>query len=123
MRKFWNWLGNKIIEANNSLQLEKDNEPLKSKSGMIWYDTSLSKAPQKFGNATISIGAAHTDANLNDQQQFHFSVLPGTGGFVLKRSTYDPRTDRQADTLHIIPESEDLASSIGNIVAMEMIRG
>lgn len=53
----------------------------------------------------------------------NFSIIGAQGGFILERSTYDTSRDRHDRRLFLISEQEDLSARVGEIVAMEMLRG
>jgi hypothetical protein len=44
------------------------------------------------------------------------------GGYVLEYSTYNDKTDRHDNTLHIIPSDQDMGQGIAHIITLEMLR-
>ena len=44
------------------------------------------------------------------------------GGYVLEYSTYNDKTDRHDNTLHIITADTDLGQGIAHIITLEMLR-
>ena len=57
-----------------------------------------------------------------DVEGLSFNVMPATGGTVVQIRNYDRRTDRNNSTTHVIPDGEDVATAIGHIVSMELLR-
>lgn len=51
-----------------------------------------------------------------------FNVMPATGGTVVQIRQYDRKTDRNNHTTHVIPDGEDIAERIGQIVSLEILR-
>jgi hypothetical protein len=62
------------------------------------------------------------DHEINMSKSVKFSVLPARGGCVLEIKSWDKK-DREWDTVtHVIPEGEDVAHAVGQLVSMEMLR-
>jgi hypothetical protein len=57
-----------------------------------------------------------------DMEGLAFSVMPATGGTVVQIRHYDRKTDRSNNVTHVIPDGEDIAERIGQIVSMEILR-
>lgn len=55
-------------------------------------------------------------------KSINFSMLFADGGVVLQQRHYDPIKDRSHNKLYLIPEDQDVAQRVGEIVAMEMYR-
>jgi hypothetical protein len=56
------------------------------------------------------------------EKAIRFSVLPARGGCVLETRIYDKK-EREWDVIsHVIPDGTDVAKSVGDIVAMELLR-
>jgi hypothetical protein len=55
-----------------------------------------------------------------DVEGLNFNVMPAVGGVIVQLRQYDRKTDRNNNSTHIIPEGEDVAETIGKIVAMEL---
>jgi hypothetical protein len=53
---------------------------------------------------------------------FRFEVSVGRGGIVLVTRRYDPKKDENIEILHVIHDNDDIAHSVGQIVAMEIIK-
>lgn len=52
----------------------------------------------------------------------NFTVYRANGGYVIEHRTYNPKTDRHDNSLHIITEGKDLGEEIGKIITFESIR-
>ena len=62
------------------------------------------------------------DHEINMSKSVKFSVLPARGGCVLEIKSWDKK-DCEWDTVtHVIPEGEDVAHAVGQLVSMEMLR-
>jgi hypothetical protein len=48
--------------------------------------------------------------------------MPAQGGTIVQIRHYDRKTDRNNNITHIIPDGEDIAERIGQIVSMELLR-
>jgi hypothetical protein len=48
--------------------------------------------------------------------------MPAQGGTVVQIRSYDRRSDRNNTITHVIPDGEDIATRIGHIVSMELLR-
>lgn len=51
-----------------------------------------------------------------------FTMMFADGGVVLRQSHYDPIKDCSFQKMYVIPEDQDVATRVGEIVAMEMYR-
>ena len=56
-----------------------------------------------------------------DVEGMRFTVMPARGGTIVQMSTYDRVKDRSDTVTHVIPEGEDIAVRVGEIVSMEML--
>jgi len=57
-----------------------------------------------------------------DVEGLTFNVMPAQGGTVVQIRTYDRKTDQTRTTTHVISEGDDVATAIGHIVSMELLR-
>jgi hypothetical protein len=57
-----------------------------------------------------------------DSRGMNFTIHMANGGYVLEYSTYNDKTDRHDQTLHIIPSEQDLGQGIAHIITLEMLR-
>lgn len=96
MRWFYLWLSRKCADAQTK------------------YDVNM---PQVMAT---SMGSGNSLRSYEDGM--NFQIYPATGGFVLEYSKYDLKTDRTNRTLHIIPDDQDLGTSIAHVITIEMLR-
>jgi hypothetical protein len=61
-------------------------------------------------------------SNINMDQSLRFNVLVCNGGTVLELRTIDKRTHDSKYTTYLIPDGEDVASRVGHIVSMEILK-
>jgi hypothetical protein len=59
--------------------------------------------------------------DLREENAIHFSVIPAAGGRIVQVRTYDHRTDRNSNKLHIITPDENLAESLAQILQLEQL--
>jgi hypothetical protein len=57
-----------------------------------------------------------------DVEGLSFNVMSATGGTVVQIRSYDLRTDRNNNITYVIPDGEDIATQLGQIVSMELLR-
>ena len=65
----------------------------------------------------VAVGARSVDVD-----GLSFNVMPAQGGTVVQIRQYDRKTDRNNHITHVIPDGEDIATRIGHIVSMELLR-
>ena len=68
------------------------------------------------GRALISRGSQLDNRGMN------FTIHMANGGYVLEYSTYNDKTDRHDNSLHIINSDTDLGQGIAHIITLEMLR-
>jgi hypothetical protein len=62
------------------------------------------------------------DHEINMSKSIKFSVLPARGGCVLEINSWDKKEREWEIVSHVIPEGEDVAHTVGQLVSMEMLR-
>jgi len=65
----------------------------------------------------VAVGARSVDV-----EGLSFNVMPAQGGTVVQIRCYDRKTDRNNHITHVIPDGENIAERIGQIVSMELLR-
>lgn len=60
--------------------------------------------------------------SLNMSGGVTFSVYSAAGGYVVETNYYDDRTDRHTQDLHIITDTEEFSTELGNTVLMAMLK-
>ena len=94
-----NWLRNKL---HNFIFPQDTNELVETKTHR--------------GRALISRGSQLDNRGMN------FTIHMANGGYVLEYSTYNDKTDRHDNALHIINSDTDLGQGIAHIITLEMLR-
>jgi hypothetical protein len=57
-----------------------------------------------------------------DSRGMNFTIHMANGGYVLEYSSYNEKTDRHDNTLHIITADNDLGQGIAHVITLEMLR-
>jgi len=65
----------------------------------------------------VAVGARSVDV-----EGLSFNVMPAQGGTVVQIRSYDRKTDRNNNITYVIPDGEDVAERLGQIVSMELLR-
>lgn len=66
--------------------------------------------------------ASVEETGFRDDHSLRFDVTSARGGVILSMRFYDERTDRTHYQNHVIPDTEDVATSVAHIVSMELLR-
>ena len=66
---------------------------------------------------------AYIEEDRFQSDGMRLQIYKASGGFVVETRNYDRRTDRNATTMHVITEEQDLGEALGKIVMMEALRG
>lgn len=94
-----NWIRQKI----HNFIFPQDNELVETK-------------PHRRG-ALVSTRSSHIDS-----RGMNFTIHMANGGYVLEYSTYNEKTDRHDNALHIITADTDLGQGIAHVITLEMLR-
>ena len=78
--------------------------------------TELVETKTHRGRALISRGSQLDNRGMN------FTIHMANGGYVLEYSSYNDKTDRHDNTLHIINSDTDLGQGIAHVITLEMLR-
>jgi hypothetical protein len=62
------------------------------------------------------------DESLNMDNSLRFNVLPAQGGTIIEIRNYDRKDERNHISTYVIPDGEDLSTSIAHIVSMELLK-
>ena len=82
-------------------------------SSLMQYDDQ----PKETGN---TIGAVR--AERFQQNGMNFTIYKANGGYVMEYRSYDRKTDRSDNRLHIITADQDLGQQIAHIVTFEALQ-
>jgi hypothetical protein len=61
-------------------------------------------------------------SGLDSRGGLTFTIHMANGGYVLEYSTYNEKTDRHDNALHVITADTDLGQGIAHIITLEMLR-
>ena len=76
-----------------------------------WYNSQPVKERTSVGSRAVEVDG------------LSFNVMPATGGTIVQiRHQYDHKNDRQKLVTHVIPDGEDIAERVGQIVSIEILR-
>ena len=78
--------------------------------------------PGQYGTAIGSNSINYATAKEDVPQRLNFNVMPASGGVVISINNYDRKTGRHTENLHVIHDDEDIATNIGHIVSLELLK-
>jgi hypothetical protein len=61
-------------------------------------------------------------SQLDSRNGMSFTIHQANGGYVLEYSSYDEKTDRHNNNLHIITSDQDMGQGIAHVITLEMLR-
>ena len=68
------------------------------------------------------VAASVEETGFRDDHSLRFDVTSARGGVILSMRFYDSRTDRTHYQNYVIPDGEDVATSVAHIISMELLR-
>lgn len=94
---------------------------------MKWFDDWFAKkSKQAWDNAQkqqyaspINVLRTHEGLNSNG---LNLTLYKADGGTVVEFRHYDPISDRNKNSLHVITDQEDMAERLSQIITMEIIK-
>ena len=89
---------------------------------MNWLKKRIIKWVRDDWNSCQPVVDVAVGARAVDVEGLSFNVMPAQGGTVVQIRQYDRKTDRNNNITHVIPDGEDIATRIGHIVSMELLR-
>lgn len=72
----------------------------------------------KVVSETISV----SDSGFVTDESIRFDLTVARGGIIVNIRHYDPKTDRNHYTVHVIHDDQNVAENIAQIVSMEMLK-
>jgi hypothetical protein len=57
-----------------------------------------------------------------DVDGLNFNIMSAQGGTIVQIRHYDRKSDRNNTITHVIPDGENIAERVGQIVSMEILR-
>lgn len=67
------------------------------------------------GEVGLAVSSPHIEID-----GLSFNVMPAQGGTIVQLRRYDRKNDRNDSSTHVIAEGQDIAETIGKIVALEL---
>ena len=99
------WFKRKLLQWLQEVQMEQLNDvPLNSR--LVDMDS-------------VEDDSGH---NIDMGKSVRFSVLPARGGCVVEIKSWNQKDHEWDIVAHIIPEGEDIAHRVGQLVSMEFLR-
>ena len=95
------------------LRSVKDAVEAERESNQIMEKASIPRAPR---------GLRINEDSLNSQP-LNLKIYRAQGGTIVETSSYDRKTDRHQNQLHIITNDTDLGEGLSKIITMESLRG
>jgi len=88
---------------------------------LLW--SKLCKWGYDYGRDIKAYSLSVCDRETIDlRDPLRFSIQKASGGTVVEVRSYDPKKDENVYFLHVIPDGNDVAESIGKIVTFEMLK-
>lgn len=94
-----------------------------------WLCSKIVKAGRRYNSRDEEVCVSIEDSihsigsnSIDMDNALRLAVLPAQGGCVLEVRQLDRKTHNWNNVAHIIPEGEDVAHRVGQIVAMELLR-
>lgn len=69
------------------------------------------------------VGSQTIETDRLQSDGMRLQIYKASGGYVVETRSYDRKSDRNNNTMHIITEDQDLGDALGKIVMMEALRG
>jgi hypothetical protein len=119
------WLDKFILSRAITVLNKYDDD---SDAPEVLYDSQLDRRLNRIRhqlNSSRTIVTQDTesdDAEFNHEQSMKFTVHPAHGGYIIELRTYNSKTDRHVQQLHLIADDADLSESIAKIMTMELLR-
>lgn len=82
--------------------------------------SSLMQYDDQSKEATNTIGVVRADRF--QQHGMNFTIYKANGGYVMEYRSYDQKTDRSDNRLHIITPDQDLGQQIAHIITYEALQ-
>ena len=103
------WFKRKVLQWLQEAQMEQLNdEPLNSRLASV-----------RDMDEVCDDGSGH---KIDMGKSVRFAVLPARGGCVLEIKSWNQKEHEWDMVAHIIPEGEDVAHRVGQLVSMEFLR-
>jgi hypothetical protein len=80
-----------------------------------WLNTDDSDISEK-------LSSSRDDSGFATDESIRFDITSARGGIIVNVRNYDPKTDRNQYTVHVIHDDQNVAESIAHIVSLEMLK-
>lgn len=91
-----------------------------------WFWSKMLKWGWDYNRSAIrdraDVPVAIASSDTVDVEGLRFVVMPAHGGTIVQVRHYDRKSDRSEMMTHIITDGEDVATRIGHIVSLELMR-
>jgi hypothetical protein len=87
----------------------------------MWDNSSKYSTGAKLGRVEGASALIESD-NQVEVDGIQFKVMAANGGVIVQTRTFNPKIDRNIYNTHIIPDGEDIAERVGQIVSLELLR-
>jgi hypothetical protein len=105
MKWFNKWFANKCRQA-----WEDENQPQETEMNTV------TSAKMRRG---IAIS---TNSNELHSRGVSFTLYKANGGHVVELRDYDPQTDRNTNSLHLVPSDKDMGEALNHIITYEALK-
>jgi len=102
------WISKKVKQA-----WDEANKPARDVEAEAYNSMKMS---------TIGGGLKNTISGSPRAIGMQFTVYQANGGHVLEYQYYDPKTDRHANSLHLITVDQNMGEVIGHAITLEMLK-
>jgi len=75
-----------------------------------------------YGNSSSKMSSPICKDDSLSTKNMILRIHPGLGGIAIETSYYDNQVGDSKNTLHVIPDSEDLADALAKIITLESMR-
>ena len=75
-----------------------------------------------FDEEKESDAGIYVEEDKLQSEGIRLQVYKASGGYVVETRGYDPKTDRNRTSLHVVTDEDDLGDSLGKIVMMEALQ-
>lgn len=90
-----------------------------------WVNTDKSSAsPNSWEDKPVRASKFNESVGSNNLsgEPLRLAIYAADGGYVLQTNKYDSKNDRMSTHLHIVTHEQDLGSSVGKIITMDLMR-
>jgi len=88
-----------------------------------WFSSKILNWGRNYNSVkdSIVINSVRT-RDTAEVDGIRFTVMSARGGTIVQLTSYDRAKDRNDTVTHVIPDGQDVAATVGQIVSMELWR-